>query len=289
MASRPDAVPPSDSREAGDTVARFADDLRSLRRDAGGPSLAELSETTSISKSVLSDAFAGRRLPTEHTVRRVVPALDGDAAAWIQRRLALDPKHLDDHPQPAEKGRGDDDKGHRPREVTRTTLFIAVGASAVLSSVLTLGGGWLLAGPLGLVPPNAAASAPSPSASSTYVAVENGADPMQSECKNDAVLAGGDKFLDGQVLVEMMYSNSCMAVWGRVTRYDGLASGNTVTMSIYPKGDPESDRTQVRSEADVQSLYTKMFIEPNVDARVCGVATVTVGGESFTQPNPVCI
>ncbi|KTR94867.1 hypothetical protein NS220_07565 [Microbacterium testaceum] len=284
------AVP---ATEPPDTIARFAADLAALRSSSGAPSLAEMSRTTGISKSVLSDAFAGRRLPTEHTLRALVPALGGDVAPWLARRVALDPRYRA-QPETASVPARTPHEAASPiaprkhaRPVTRATLIIAMSVCALLSSTLTVGGVWLLAGPLGLREAGSTGALPVPS--STYVAVETGADPMQSSCKNDAVLAGGDRFLDGQVLIEMMYSNSCMAVWGRVTRYDGLASGNTLSIKIYPKDDPQSERTQIRTESDVQSMYTKMLVEPDVDARVCGVATVTVDGQSFEQPNPVCI
>lgn len=284
------AVP---AAEAPDTIERFAADLAALRALSGAPSLAQMSRTTGISKSVLSDAFAGRRLPTEHTIRALVPALGGEVAPWLARRATLDPRyraHADTASGPSlapERAAPATPPRDGTRPVTRGTVMIAMSVCALLSSTLTVGGIWLLAGPLGLRETVSPAALPMPS--STYVAVETGADPMQSSCKNDAVLAGGDRFLDGQVLVEMMYSNACMAVWGRVTRYDGLAAGNTLSLKIYPKDDPRSERTQIRTESDVQSLYTKMLIEPDVDARVCGIATVTIGGESVEQPNPVCI
>ena len=98
---------------------------------------------------------------------------------------------------------------------------------------------------------------------------------MQTVCREDAVIAASEEREDGDVLVQIMYSNACMAVWGRVTRYDGQASGNQLSMLIYPAIDLESSRNQERSAFDVQSLYTPLMIEPDVEARVCGIATIT--------------
>ena len=53
----------------------------------------QLSQRTGVSKSVISEAFAGRRLPTENTVRKLVAALDDDVdvTAWVERRSGIDP------------------------------------------------------------------------------------------------------------------------------------------------------------------------------------------------------
>lgn len=270
------------STVSSEALSAFAADLAALRERAGSPTLEQLSQRTGVSKSVISEAFAGRRLPTENTVRKLVAALDDDAnvMAWVERRSGIDPRHVDRLPTadgsvPAKR------VGFWRRPVSVATFVAGMAATAVVAIAASL----LATGLVGRT--DAPAAAPTPSTS--YEAYADGVDPMLTECREDAVLAGGDEFLDGKVLVEMMYSNKCMAVWGRVTRYDGQGSGNTITMRIYPRKDPESTRSQSRTDSDVQSLYTPLLIEPDVEARVCGVATVTVGDQSFVQPNPVCI
>ena len=76
-----------------DSVASFAAGLRELRLGAGDPKLLALSERTGVSKTVLSEAFLGRKLPTERTVAKLVEEFGGDRTAWVSRRAALDPRY----------------------------------------------------------------------------------------------------------------------------------------------------------------------------------------------------
>ena len=274
--SAPDAAQvPVNRKSADDSVDSFAQDLRALREKAGTPTLADLGERAELSRSVLSNAFAGQRLPTETTVRRLVAALGEESGPWVIRRDALDPRRQN----PESEGAKPTIRPRSTRSVSLAALWGAVAATALLAIVGTTAFWWA-------VTPTPEAA---PTPTTTYLPASDGIDPMLTECRQDAVLAGGDEFLDGQVLVEMMYSNTCMAVWGRVTRYDAQGAGNTISMRIYPRDDPDSERAQSRTETDVQSLYTPLLIEPNVEARVCGVATVSVGEETFELPNPVCI
>lgn len=286
----PAATPDASMSPQDDSVRAFAADLSALRSEAGAPTLEQLAQRAGISKSVLSDAFAGRRLPTENTVRKLVAALGGDAAPWVSRRLALDPRHVSSTVPPqtlatsvvAEQS-GPAPLGRLARPVSLATFLVGIAATAVVAVAASA----LVAG---LVVQRAAPAADvAPTPESTYLPFADGVDPMLTICREDVVLAGGDEFLDGDVLVEMMYSNHCMAVWGRVTRYDGQAAGNSMSMLIYPRDDPDSDRNQLRSDSDLQSLYTTLLIEPDVEARVCGIVTITIGEETFEQPNPVCI
>lgn len=119
--------------------------------------------------------------------------------------------------------------------------------------------------------------------------VGDGVDPMRTICRQDAVIAASEPRLGGDVQVQVLYSNHCTAAWGRVTRYDGKSFGNSLEMVVYPAANIESSRTQIRRAHDVQSLYTTMLIEPDVEARVCAVATVTIEGESIELGPPICI
>ncbi len=292
----PDASEPGATPEP-DSVSEFAADLTSLRRAADRPTLDALAKLTGVSKSVLSEAFAGRRLPTENTVRRLTAALGADPSTWVARRRGLDRRFsVATEPSPpvttsaapsvvmeeADLSEDESKSTVLTRPVSFRTFLIGIAATAAVSIAASSALAMALLG-------RPASSQAAPAPASTFLSPANGADPMQTACRDDVVLAGGDEFLDGAVLVEMMYSTSCMAVWGRVTRFDGLSAGNTITMRIYPKTDPDSERSQSRSELDLQSVYTRMLIEPDVDARVCGIASVTVGEETFEQPNPVCI
>lgn len=276
---------PRPGAPTSDEVRDFAVGLSALRTQAGSPTLDQLSQRSGISKSVLSDAFSGRRLPTENTVRRLVVALDGDVTTWTARRARLDPRRGSDTSE-AIAGQAAPEPVPRLARPVSLGLLLAMCVGTVVVAVGAAAGIALLIAGAGA---DATPPAPTATPTETYLAVADGVDPMQTVCREDAVLAGGDEFLDGAVLVEMMYSTRCMGVWGRVTRYDGKAAGNTMTIQIYPRDDPESDRAQMRSDSGLQSLYTTLLIEPDVEARVCGVATVTVDGVDFVQPNPVCI
>ena len=58
-----------------DDVSAFAADLRRLRLHADNPTLTRLQHTSGVSKSVLSEALAGRHLPSVRTVDALVRCL----------------------------------------------------------------------------------------------------------------------------------------------------------------------------------------------------------------------
>ncbi|GAB2559501.1 DUF2690 domain-containing protein [Leucobacter ruminantium] len=262
-------------RESGpDSVQEFASALRDLRRTAGNPTLAALSTRTGISKSVISVAFSGNALPTENTVLKLVTELGGNQLEWRLRRNALDPRST--------SSVADLEEVRRRRFSPTQTAVIAITAalvSAVATSLVwgVLGGG------------ASRSAGPPENAEGPYLAAANGVDPMRTKCKDDAVIAASEARLDNQVHVQLLYSNDCLAVWGRVTRYDGKTDGNTMTMRIWPMDDPDSERNQSRTDINLQSLYTPMIIEPDVSARICGQATVTVDGRTEDLGPKLCV
>lgn len=266
------AVPRVDARpeETPDTVEAFAEGLRDLKSAAGNPTLAAISERTGISKSVISVAFSGKALPTENTVMKLVAALGGNQKEWRARRSRLLPGGASGEgpvESPATGGR---------RFSLVQTLLIAVAAAAI-GAVAT---GTIMSSVGGT-------SAPADARHLSQAA--NGIDPMLTSCRDDAVIAASEARLDGQVHVQLMYSNNCMAVWGRVTRYDNQTEGNTMTMRVWPLDDPKSERAQSRTDIGLQSLYTPMIIEPDTAARICGQATITVDGRSEDLGPKLCI
>src|ERR1700753_3712902 len=79
---------PRPERElAGDdtTLTRFALDLRALRDVAGRPGYRVLAEQTHYAVSTLSEAAAGRSLPTLAVTLAYVQACSGDVGAWERR------------------------------------------------------------------------------------------------------------------------------------------------------------------------------------------------------------
>ncbi|WP_461640719.1 helix-turn-helix domain-containing protein [Leucobacter sp. BZR 635] len=269
---------PPTGADVQDSRERFAADLRSLKLTAGDPTLLALESRTGISKSVLSEAFSGKRLPTEKTVRVLTTELNADADAWLARRQTLIPGL----PQSGSVDLGDV-AGGRPRRAGRILALLAATA------VLSVGASSLVWWNVLQSRENYWSSQRPALAGNEYLDPVDGVDPMKTECRHDRVIADVGPRHDGAVQIEMLYSNSCMGVWGRVTRVDGSADGNTLSMRIYPKDDPQSSRSQERTAESVNSLYTPLLIEPNVEARVCGIATMTVDGEEVELGPPMCV
>ncbi|MEU7474880.1 helix-turn-helix domain-containing protein [Lentzea sp. NPDC042327] len=72
--------------DAGDgAVLAFARELRALRERAGSPTYRELSARTHYSEAALSQAAAGRKLPTLQVALAYVRACGGDEDEWRQR------------------------------------------------------------------------------------------------------------------------------------------------------------------------------------------------------------
>jgi len=72
--------------DAGDTaLLRFAADLRRLRDSAGGPTYRELARRAHYSAASLSDAAAGRKLPSLAVTLAYVRACGGDTGEWERR------------------------------------------------------------------------------------------------------------------------------------------------------------------------------------------------------------
>ncbi|WP_181064297.1 helix-turn-helix transcriptional regulator [Pseudoclavibacter sp. AY1F1] len=289
-----------------DSPSSFATDLQALREQAGKPTIMRLADETGISKSVVGDAFAGNRLPTEKTVAGLVRALGADPDPWLERRSALasnanananiDAAPVADQTAAPEPRRTDVEAGApataaqlpprvsaapttgsaaapsagiSKRRLVTTTLAAALVSAAVTSGI------WFGVGQLNAKP-------------DPYAEIADGMDPMQTICRDDAVVAASE-MRDRETQVQMMYSTSCQAVWGRVTRYDGMAAGNELTMSVYPAVDRDSERGQSVSAHDVQSVYTTLGISPETSERWCGLATMTAEGSTIDLGPELCI
>lgn len=266
----------SNSESTADSVEKFAADLRRLKLDAGSPTLARLQSETGISRTVISDAFAGKTLPSERTVDALVHACQGDQDAWLSRRDSL-----------ARTLRGDadgdnsepDTRAGRPL-TRRGGILIGLGAFA---------GGLLVAGVVAaLLLPSLVAAEVSAQSSRARIQVTNGTDPAQTECIDDAKVATGDTRADNSLL-EIIWSDKCQAGWGRITRYDGLSMGNTVSISLYPQTAPDGpDRIDV-VEQDVQGAYTGLIVRPSDDTLICAEGSFTVDGKRIDLGDPLCI
>ncbi|RXS66694.1 hypothetical protein EST92_28485 [Streptomyces sp. TM32] len=72
-----------------DPLVAFARDLQALRKEAGDPPLALLAEHSGLSTATLSNAHAGKKLPTWATVNGYVLACGGDPEEWSTRWESL--------------------------------------------------------------------------------------------------------------------------------------------------------------------------------------------------------
>ncbi len=72
-----------------DPLVAFARDLQALRKQAGNPSLVMMAEHSGLSTATLSNAHAGKKLPTWATVNGYVLACGGDPESWSARWESL--------------------------------------------------------------------------------------------------------------------------------------------------------------------------------------------------------
>lgn len=246
----------------------FARALRTLRASRGNPTLVQIGKAANVSKSVVGDALKGHRLPSEQTTRGVAASLGDDPAPWLARReRILQNATRPGQPPPAQQS---PTTPWWRRPVPLWLLVVAVALAILLGAVV-------------------ARLVPAPGAPRAEMTAVDGVDPMITSCKNDAVVAASVNRHGDDFTVQMLYSAACMAAWGRVTRNDGRAAGESLEMFIYPEVDRSSPRSQRRKAFDVQSVYTTLLIEPAVEARVCGLAQATIDGDPVELGPFVCI
>ncbi len=277
MSSGGDAVDESTettaSTESGedDPIRDFAGELRRLRLDAGSPTLVNLQHRTGISRSVLSDAFAGRTLPTERTVSALVSALDEDPEALLRRRRAL------------ARAARESDAATTPSGETPAARTVTRRNAALLSvAAFTVG----VLGTLGGVAVVSAVTAPR--IGEPQITVANGVDPATTPCIDDAAVATSDTRA-GDSLLEIIWSDKCQAGWGRLTRYDAQGAGNTVTIAIYPLTAPTGPLRMEATEHDVQGAYTPLIVRPTPDTLLCAEGDYTLNGRTVDLGGPLCI
>ena len=265
------------------SVEGFAAALSELRAAAGRPTLVALERRTGVSKTVLSDAFAGRRLPTERTVEAIASALDADVAEWTRRRRELEESM---RPQPVEVT-----QGPAFPVVRRRSALLAAAAAFVLGVVGTMA---VVAALPDEVPEASGRGGPAaaPTATPTEVPpailVEAGTDPATTPCVDDAkVVASVTRARDTQL--QIIFSTACQAAWARVTRYDDKAVGNAVGASIFRQIAPDAPDRQDTHEPDAQGAYTTLVVRPTRETRLCAVGYVTLDGERIDLGEQICV
>lgn len=276
-----------------DSVSRFADDLRALRLEAANPTLFRLQHSTGISKTVLSDAFSGKRLPSARTVHGIVTQCGGDVSSWLARRDRLArAKGID--PGPAvEIAPAAAEVLETPRPRRSFTVALVAGAF-VLGLLVSATTSYAVAtNVIGQVRADAIEQTredilSAPASENAQINVINGVDPALSPCVNDAKVATAET-RNEHYLLEIIWSNKCYAGWARITRYDEKTSGNSVSVAIYPETAANGPDRQSATEPNVQGAYTTLVVRPTPDTRLCTTGAVTIAGESIDLGDPLCI
>lgn len=270
---------PDAAAEPEDSPGLLAADLRALRLEADSPTLVRLQSETGISRSVLSEAFAGKTLPTARTLDRLVRACGGDPTSWIARRdriaHAIDPRGTDVQVEVT----------RAPRRTMRRGTAIVLCAAALLvgSFVSGVTSGLVVAT---LTRDQVAAALPKAVNERAQINVASGLDAAQTPCVDDAKVATGAQ--RNNVLIEIIWSNKCYAGWARITRYDAWEN-ESVSVSLYPETAANGPLRQTASLGDVQGVYTPLIVRPTENTLLCAVGSYTVGGESVDAGDPICI
>lgn len=287
--------------EAG-AVERFAYDLRQLRQQAGAPPYRKLASQTNYSVTSLSQAAAGRMLPSLAVTRAFVRACGGDPDEWdnrwheaaaaatptgsqgdpVGRKLSADsavPTESVDDTKPAPRKSTEPLLRRlrvrlRPRPVVVVTTAIAVTVAApIVAAVL-----W--------------AGTPSPAASSVLSLrqlgqanpVADGADPGRAGCNADAVTMAATRVhfpvsqLSGQI--ELRYSPHCHAAWARFEPNPGWNPGPGTMVTVWTLR-PADEATQTYSvEFGGESVFGNMLMT----APGCIEAEATMARGQATAP-----
>lgn len=266
-------------RRAG--VQEYAADLRRLRLEAGSPTLTRLQSETGISRSVLSDAFAGKYLPSARTITALVRALRADPEEWIARRDALaDDRGADEAAAPVVTVPAG---VSRRRGVPLWTAALLGAGGFVLGVVVTVAVATIVASSIfSTAVPQADRTSAEP-----RISVATGEDPTFTDCLDDAEVAASEIPRDG-ALLEIVWSEKCNAGWGRITRFDGRAGGNTVSVAIYPETAPDGPDRQEATAHDVRGAVTMLVVRPTPETLLCAVGAFSLDGAVVDLDVPVC-
>ena len=267
MMDRADAFPTV--AEGTDTLGRFAADLRELRHTSGNPTLQSLSLTTHVSKSVLSDAFAGKRMPSANTVRRLAQALDADEEAWERRRERLTAAVSDRLRESVAPPRRRSIPLVTALWIFAATAFLAVVTSTAIANAFDI-----------RLPKPGELARTLPD----DVLPVRGADPMRTACARDASAERSEVQGEGTVLLTLLHSPSCEAMWAHATILRG--GEGVLTVEVFPASDRYGGLAKRRSAMGSTSVHTGMVKGPALREGVCAVASFEGGGE---LARPLCI
>ena len=245
---------PVDGGGYAEALEDFASELTKLRHKKN-LTIAALANRSGVSRTSVTTALGGKELPSARNVIAIAAACEVDEAPLVTRRNQI--ARMNDAPASRLK---------KPRSgavpwwwIPITAVFCTLVASA---SVLALVDG---------------IGAPHPAAT---VSVATGQDPANTKCLDDAAVAAAQT-TDKLYLLEIIYSDKCHAGWARLTRYDGAATGNTITVRIYPRESPNGADVQTATEHDVQSAYTTLLVRPTPKTLLCAQGSASVNGQQI--------
>jgi len=119
--------------------------------------------------------------------------------------------------------------------------------------------------------------------------VHTGDDPaLQPDCLADVVVGASATRLDNY-LMEIKWSATCRAAWGRVSRYDDKALGNRIRVTLFLRDDPDGPATQRTDDADTQVSYTYLIADTGVGGTICVKGEVTDGPSVIDLGDPICL
>jgi hypothetical protein len=264
------------------SVQQFAASLRKLRIHAGNPTYRNMAQSVHASKASLSDAAAGRRLPTWEITREYVRACGGDLGEWRCRWEET----------AASLGRKVPPAAAAPAAHRRLGLLLAVAA-------LVLGAG---VAAVTTLPADKAAPAvmTSPSERPASFAgpvdpVADNADPKRSGCASNANAGAittldkvevntADEKLLGELLLR--HSPACHSSWGRFEPSNRLIYLHSPTQITITAHRPATGTAGLPYTVafDGQAAFGNMLL----DNRGCVDVTVVVvspagGGTATTQ------
>lgn len=120
-------------------------------------------------------------------------------------------------------------------------------------------------------------------------AATTGVDSGRTSCLADARVATTNAAAaNTNFLLELIWSPACDAGWGRITRSDSEGMGNTVTVTIYRRADPDGATRQTAVEPDVNSAYSTMIVRSDPTDRLGVVGSISTDGVDSPESLPIC-
>lgn len=226
-------------------AACLAAQLRALRQEAGSPSYRTMAARTYFAATTLSEAAAGRRMPTLEVTLAYVEACGGDPGEWEGRWRAATSRRpvAAEGPAPAvdlaaAEIRLDEPSAPAatPRRPRWRAMASSLGALMLITAVILVSSGVLTTRPASGSPPplqSVLSSGTKPASPS----VADGQDPKQAGCGADArtlvsaVVRNATGFTYG--ILELRWSPLCHAGWARYTPDPDQPQPTTVTIAVH--------------------------------------------------------